>query len=263
MLPHVQAHDRRQAVHQGRVLVGSGRHHQLAEPGHGEPRPAGPEARRRRLLEAFLEAVEGTELGVDGLGQVAIGAAAAAGRQQGPEQGVVGVAAAVVADRGPDLLRHAGQVAQQVLDGRVEELGVLVQCCVQLVHVSAVVLVVVDLHGPGVDVGLQGIEAVGKCGKLVLGHRVVSSSCGGPVLLTGRRCRWDQVSLPHEYSGWRRVRPGGPGSHGRIGEERLRVHARDTAWMLAELRPRSRATGPGRPPLSSRRGARRAPGPWP
>lgn len=36
---------------------------------------------------------------------------------------------------------------------------------VQLGHVGLVVLIMVDLHGGGIDVGLQGIKAVRKVGE--------------------------------------------------------------------------------------------------
>jgi hypothetical protein len=70
---------------------------------------------------------------------------------------VVGVAAAVVADGGADVLGDAVDVAQDVLDLLALPVGVLADGLVQLVRVRLVMAIVVDLHGAGVDVGLEGV----------------------------------------------------------------------------------------------------------
>ena len=65
----------------------------------------------------------------------------------------------------PPLLRP-GEVLQKILGGVSLEIGVTLQCRVQLVRVPGVMLGVMDLHGPGIDVGLQGIVCVAQLWKL-------------------------------------------------------------------------------------------------
>src|SRR3546814_13538336 len=79
-----------------------------------QPCPAAAEAGQRGLGEGFLELVETAQVAVDALGDVAGRLAAALGRHPGPEQRMVGVAAAVVAPRAADLLGPGVDVAYQI-----------------------------------------------------------------------------------------------------------------------------------------------------
>src|SRR4051812_49315914 len=76
------------------------------------------------------------------------------------------MAAAVVADGRPLVVRDLGEVRDHALDRLVGELGPL-ERGVDLVHVGLVVLVVVDLHGLRVDVGLERVLGVGQVRNLV------------------------------------------------------------------------------------------------
>src|SRR5690606_29659801 len=100
VLPDVETQKRRVALHDGAVLVGCAVDGQLAVFLQHEPRPAGAEApgrSRRKLLFKLVETAEGL---VDRLGDFAGRRAAAVRAQDLPEQGMVRVAAAVVAHRG-------------------------------------------------------------------------------------------------------------------------------------------------------------------
>src|SRR3546814_2356739 len=113
VLPHVQAQDRgvarADALHERAVLVGAALDRELAGLVHAQPRPAAAEAGQRGLGEGFLEFVEAAQVAVDALGDVAGRLAAALGRHHGPEQRMVGVAAAVVAHRAAELLGQIGR----------------------------------------------------------------------------------------------------------------------------------------------------------
>jgi hypothetical protein len=64
----------------------------------------------------------------------------------------------MVPDRGADLPGQRDEGLQQLVDGLLGQRGMLLQGRVQLRHAGRVVLSMVDLHGPGVDVGLERRE---------------------------------------------------------------------------------------------------------
>ena len=74
------------------------------------------------------------------------------------------MAAAVVAHRAADVLRHGIQVLDQVVDALGFQRGVAGEGFVEVGHVSVVVLAVMDFHGGLVDVGFQGLGRVGQRG---------------------------------------------------------------------------------------------------
>src|SRR5262249_23031276 len=80
--------------------------------------------------------------------------------EHGPEQRMVGVTTAVVTNDGANVFRHRIQVAQQVFDGLVGQLGMLLQRRVGVVDIGLVVLGVMDLHRTSVDVRLQRVVRV-------------------------------------------------------------------------------------------------------
>jgi len=70
---------------------------------------------------------------------------------------VIDVTAAVVPDGGADRVRHLAETSQQVLDRQIGQLGIRLEGRVQVIDVSLVMLIVMELHRPGVDVRLQRI----------------------------------------------------------------------------------------------------------
>jgi hypothetical protein len=67
----------------------------------------------------FLEGLEAAETGVNGRRHVAGWRAACTWAHDSPEQAVVGVAAAVVADDHPLFFRHFAQVGDELLDWKL------------------------------------------------------------------------------------------------------------------------------------------------
>ena len=93
--------------------------------------------------------------------EIAARRAAAVGAHALPEERVVEVAAAVVADGRPLVVGDAVEAGQDLLDRPVGPVGPL-ERGVDLVHVGLVVLVVVDPHRLLVDVRLERAVVVGE-----------------------------------------------------------------------------------------------------
>ena len=158
-------------------------------PVHDEPRPAGAEPLHAGIVELGLERVERSPKAVvDRIRERAGRVAATAGRHDLPEQRVVGVAAAVVADRGADILRQAIQLLDELLDRGPVEIRAL-DGLVDVVDVGLVMLVVVDPHGLLVDRRRERVVVVGQ-GRQVVGHRL-SFDSGSPTKI---------CSAPHPAS---------------------------------------------------------------
>ena len=85
-----------------------------------------------------------------------------AGTHELPEHRVVRVAAAVVADRGANVLRHGVDALQQILDALLLQLRVLFERRVQIRHVRRMMLVVMNPHRLLVDVRFERVVVVGK-----------------------------------------------------------------------------------------------------
>lgn len=140
-----------------RVLVGaSSNGNALSLLGVTEPAPPRTLDTGRLGRHLLLERLEAAELGVDGLAESAVGLTAAAvvhGREVGPEDGVVDVAAAVEAERRLQS-DHLGVVFL------VLRLGELLKSYVVVGHVCLVVLLVVELHDLARDYGLQCTKVV-------------------------------------------------------------------------------------------------------
>ncbi len=77
------------------------------------------------------------------------------------------MAAAVIADDGANVFGDRIDVAQQVFEGLLVQLGMFVERSIQVVDVRLVVLAVVNLHRLRVDVRLQGREVVRQSRKRV------------------------------------------------------------------------------------------------
>src|SRR5207244_12906543 len=104
-----------------------------------------------------------------------------------PEEGVVRVTAAVVADGRSLVLGDQVERAEHLLDRPVGPLGAL-ECLVHVVDVRLVVLVVVDAHRPLVDRRLERVVVIRKRWKLV-GHAVSFGSISSSQRYAPRRTR--------------------------------------------------------------------------
>src|SRR5208337_613678 len=111
VFPDVNTQHRLTSCKVRRVLIRRGIDGQLAIL-HQQPGPSGAEAPQARSLELILKSGEGTEARGDGSGQIALGLAASALLHQLPEERMVPVAAAIVADGIANVLRQAIQALE-------------------------------------------------------------------------------------------------------------------------------------------------------
>jgi len=163
VLPDVVAEDGVVALGERVVLVGGGGDLQFAA-FKGEPAPAGAELLGGGLVELLLEVLEGAEVFLDLLADLACRFAAALGLHDLPEHGVVDVAAAIVLDDFANVLGDAGEVLDELLGGFLAEFCVLFYRAVEIGDVGLVVLVVVELHRGFVDERLKRRVIVGQRG---------------------------------------------------------------------------------------------------
>src|SRR5437879_2241699 len=129
MLPHIQPEHRHLAVHEWAVLIRSAEDLEFAAC-QGEPRPAAPEAGCGRAGELLLELRDIPERLLDRIGERASRLAAAAlacRRHDRPEERVIVMSAAVVADRGADIVGDRVDAAEQLFEGLLVKLGVAVE----------------------------------------------------------------------------------------------------------------------------------------
>ncbi len=74
------------------------------------------------------------------------------------------MAAAVIADGAADGFRYAADAAEQIFERLLVQLGMLVECGVQVGDVSVVMLAVMDLHRARVNVRFERVEGVRQFG---------------------------------------------------------------------------------------------------
>jgi hypothetical protein len=189
VLPDVDAEQRHVVLHQRTVLV---RRRVQREAGAvpDEPRPARAEPLDAVVVHRRLQLVGVAPEVVDRGGEVSRRLSASTWLHDLPEERMVRVPAAVVADRGLLVFGHGvEQRSEQLLDRVAVELGAFDRL-VQVVDVGLVVLPVVDLHRLLADRRLERVVVVGKRGELV-GHWRFSF---GWFLL------WRICSAPHPLS---------------------------------------------------------------
>jgi hypothetical protein len=90
---------------------------------------------------------------------------------------VVVEASAVVSHRAADRVREGEERPEELFRREALEVRGRLEGGVQLVGVAPVMLRVMDLHRPGIDVGLQSVVRVPELGELVrVGHGQISIS---------------------------------------------------------------------------------------
>jgi hypothetical protein len=167
MLPDVDAEDRDPtAVHKWTVLVRGAGHGQIAIAADDHPCPTAAKATDTGLIDRVFERVETAEGGIRGRSELAGRLTTAAWAHDLPEHRVVDVAAAVVADRGPLVFRHPVKALYQFLGAHCLELGVAGNGVIDVGHVRAVMLVMVNLHRLRIDMRLQRRVVIWKRRKL-------------------------------------------------------------------------------------------------
>jgi hypothetical protein len=170
VLPDVVRDDRLIAIHIGAVLVRKRDDLELALLVDDEPGESTTEALHAGLFELGLELVVAAEGLGDRLGECADRGATFALAHDLPEEGMIGVSATVVTDGGADCLGNCREIRDQFIHRLGSKLGMILECGVEVVDVSSVVLVVMDLHRARIDVRLEGVKSVGKRRQSV-GHR--------------------------------------------------------------------------------------------
>src|SRR6185436_20423937 len=95
MLPNIQTNHSDRAFHNRRILISAGNNINLSA-AFDQPGPARPKPRGSRSRELLLESGEPAERAVDRRGKLPDGLASRARTNDGPEQGVVAVTAAIV-----------------------------------------------------------------------------------------------------------------------------------------------------------------------
>ena len=87
-----------------------------------------------------------------------------------PPEGMVDVAVDLLAHCRPNVLGHRINVPQQPFGAFVLKLRMALQRLIRILHVSAMVLLVMNLHGLSVDIRLEGVKRVRQVRKDELGH---------------------------------------------------------------------------------------------
>ena len=117
MLPDVETEDWGTSFRERGVLIRGTFDNQGSIRTDAQPGPAAAEACGSGFVELFLEVIEGAEGGIDCSGEIAGGFSATGRGENGPEEGVVGVSAAVIADNGTNRFRHGIEVFYEVFNG--------------------------------------------------------------------------------------------------------------------------------------------------
>ncbi|AAX62125.1 unknown [Bacillus thuringiensis phage MZTP02] len=148
------------AMHQGTILIGTALHLQSARLVHHQPGPAATKAAQGRLSEGLLEGIKSPQFPLDGQGQLTTRLTAPLRAHHQPEQGVIGMAAAMVSDRPLQGGRQGIEAAQQLLYRQCGQLGRRFQCGVEVIDIGLVMTAMVDLHGQCIDMGFQCVVGI-------------------------------------------------------------------------------------------------------
>ena len=117
------------------------------------------------LLKAVSKAEREPNLASMSLASSAFGAVPPDFERMGHQKVWLASPPALVADRGADGVGDGAKVGDELLGGFNGEVGVAGDGGVEVVDVGGVVLVVVEVHGLGVNVGLEGVIGVGEWGE--------------------------------------------------------------------------------------------------
>src|SRR5439155_8757289 len=138
-----------------------------------QPGPTGAKAAQASSGKFLLKSGKRAKRRIDRRRKIPLGLSATALFHERPEEHVVPVAAAVVADGVANILRDRVEAFEQIVDGLGLQTGLTLQGLVEVGNVSAVMFVMMDLHRLGVDVRLKCVKRVrqrghGKCHGFIL-----------------------------------------------------------------------------------------------
>ena len=167
VLPDVVAEDGTQALRDGIVLIRRAENLHFAFRVSCQPDPSAAELAYTGGVEFFLKSFEVAESFLDGFGYGAVGIASTFRFHDVPEHGVIDVASAVIADGSSDVFGDGVQVADQIFGTFCVELRMFVQGGVQVLDVSGVMHVVMQMHRLFINGGFQGRVVVRQGGELM------------------------------------------------------------------------------------------------
>src|SRR4030095_4565795 len=127
---------------------------------YDQPCPSGTEPANASRRKLFLKCGKGTEARGDGRSQIAFGLPAPALFHQRPEERMVPVSAAIVANCRANRLGHCIQIFQEIVDRFGLQVRTAIQGFVQISDICPMMCVVVNLHGLRVDMRLERVESV-------------------------------------------------------------------------------------------------------
>ncbi len=165
VFPNVDSEERFCAGHQGRVLVWSGFHDEFCV-ADGEPYPAAPEHFEACCDELFFEGLLGFEMGFDVFEECS-GGGWAAFFEALPEERMVCVAAALVAEIVADVVGLSVELGEQSIEGFGGEVRMFCERLVEFCDVRGVMFIVMDFHRFRVDERFEGVVIVAECWNLV------------------------------------------------------------------------------------------------
>jgi hypothetical protein len=161
VFPNIDAENRFVAVHERAVLVRRRHDFELAAFVFDKPRPTAAETTYARGGELLFKGIETTEGGFDVVGKFSRWLAARLWPHDLPEERMIGVTAAVIAHRRANIFRHRIQVADQILDRFVRQIGFVFKRVVYVRDISLVMFRVMNFHRTRVDVRLECVVCVG------------------------------------------------------------------------------------------------------
>ena len=128
-----------------------------------EKGPPGTKSPCSLRLQLLLQSIEASKIRLYAIGQVPTRFELGFRTQNGKVEVVIDVSSSVVPDRGSQLLiTNRVEILEDVFNGAILETCILLDCRIEILGISSMVLRVVSHHGQLVDMGLQSSEIVGK-----------------------------------------------------------------------------------------------------
>lgn len=183
VFPHVDSEERSASGGKWTVLVGRCFDFEFAVT-QGQPGPTATEHFQGDGLKFLLQSVLGSKGAFDGFCEGTGGSVSLLLAETLPQQAMVIMPAAMIADIVADRLRDGIEVFKEILNGPRGDGGFLFNGLVQLGYVSGMMLVVMQFHRFGIDEGFHCVIIITQGWKLVhfrsdLCDRLVESETEG------------------------------------------------------------------------------------
>src|SRR6266478_508898 len=115
VFPNIHSEDRRVSVHERAVLVRGGYNFKFSTFVFNQPRPTAAEATGPSCGELLFKCIETSERGFDIIGEFAFRFAASVRAHDRPEEGMIGMPAAIISHHRANIFWDSTQVADQIL----------------------------------------------------------------------------------------------------------------------------------------------------